>query len=53
MNKKIIFSGGGTGGHLLPAVNLMKHFFDEGYEVLFVTDDRGSNFIKNHTDFRS
>ena len=25
MNKKIIFSGGGTGGHIFPAINLMKH----------------------------
>ena len=43
MNKKIIFSTGGTGGHIFPAVNLMKHFFDEGYNVLLVTDIRGEN----------
>ena len=30
MNKKIIFSGGGTGGHIFPAINLMKHFFNKG-----------------------
>jgi len=29
MNKKIIFSGGGTGGHSLPAQNLMNHFFEK------------------------
>ena len=28
MTKKIIFSTGGTGGHILPSINLMKHFFE-------------------------
>ena len=31
MSKKIIFSAGGTGGHILPAINLMQHFFDKKY----------------------
>tara|TARA_B100000029_G_scaffold507926_1_gene593666 strand:- start:5868 stop:6947 length:1080 start_codon:yes stop_codon:yes gene_type:complete len=53
MNKKIIFSGGGTGGHIFPAINLMKHFFDKKYEVLLVTDKRGNNFIKNKIKFNS
>ena len=53
MAKKIIFSAGGTGGHIFPAVNLMKHFFDKGYEVLLVTDIRGNNFIKNYSEFNS
>jgi UDP-N-acetylglucosamine--N-acetylmuramyl-(pentapeptide) pyrophosphoryl-undecaprenol N-acetylglucosamine transferase len=53
MSKKIIFSTGGTGGHILPAINLMKHFFNDGYEVLLVTDYRGSVFIKNNTEFKS
>ena len=46
MNKKIIFSGGGTGGHIFPAIHLMKHFFDKEYKVILVTDNRGNNFIK-------
>ena len=53
MNKKIIFSGGGTGGHILPAINLMKHFSEKGYKVLLVTDVRGQNFIKNNMEFKS
>ena len=31
MTKKIIFASGGTGGHIFPAVNLMKHFSERGY----------------------
>jgi len=53
MTKKIIFSTGGTGGHIFPAVNLMKHFFDKGYKVLLVTDSRGNNFIKKYSKFKS
>ena len=53
MTKKIIFSTGGTGGHILPAINLMKHFFEKGYKVLLVTDVRGNNFIKNKSEFKS
>jgi UDP-N-acetylglucosamine--N-acetylmuramyl-(pentapeptide) pyrophosphoryl-undecaprenol N-acetylglucosamine transferase len=48
MNKKIIFSAGGTGGHIFPAINLMKHFFDKGYDVSLVTDKKGKGFIKNY-----
>jgi len=49
MSKKIIFTGGGTGGHIFPAINLMKHFYDKKYEVLLVTDIRGSSFMNNYT----
>ena len=51
MGKKIIFSAGGTGGHIFPAINLMKHFFDKGYEVLLITDSRGKSFTKNDENF--
>ena len=53
MSKKIIFSGGGTGGHIFPAINLMKHFFDKGYKVLLVTDNRGNSLVKNYSEFKS
>ena len=51
MGRKIIFSTGGTGGHIFPAINLMEHFFSKGYEVVLVTDSRGKTFIKNRTKF--
>jgi UDP-N-acetylglucosamine--N-acetylmuramyl-(pentapeptide) pyrophosphoryl-undecaprenol N-acetylglucosamine transferase len=53
MRKKIIFTAGGTGGHILPAINLMKHFLEKDYKVLLVTDKRGNNFIKNNLKFKS
>ncbi len=54
MSKKIIFSSGGTGGHIFPTINLMKYFSNKGYKVLLVTDKRGNNFlINNHTKIKS
>ncbi len=53
MKKKIVFSAGGSGGHIFPAVNLMNHFSTKGYEVVLVTDDRGKNFTLNSSDFKS
>ena len=50
MNKKIIFTTGGTGGHIFPAINLMKHFIEKGYQVLLVTDERGKIFAKNYSE---
>ena len=53
MTKKIIFSAGGTGGHILPAINLMKHFSDKKCKVLLVTDNRGKNLLKHYSQFKS
>jgi len=52
MSKKIIFSAGGTGGHIFPAINLMDHFFERGYQVALVTDKKGSSFINKYTKFK-
>ena len=52
MNKKIVFTAGGTGGHIFPAINLMKDFSEKGYEVLLVTDSRGENFIKKYSELK-
>ena len=53
MTKKIIFSAGGTGGHILPAINLMNHFLKKGYKVLIVTDSRGNSFLKNFPELKT
>jgi UDP-N-acetylglucosamine--N-acetylmuramyl-(pentapeptide) pyrophosphoryl-undecaprenol N-acetylglucosamine transferase len=53
MNKKIIFTTGGSGGHIFPAINLMKYFSKKGYKILLVTDKRGKNFINNYSSHRS
>ena len=53
MNKKIIFSAGGTGGHIFPAINLMSHFSNKGYKTALVTDKRGNNFISKKSNFIS
>ncbi len=53
MNKKIIFSAGGTGGHIFPAINLMMHLSEKGYEVILVTDKRGNNFLEKPLQLKS
>ena len=53
MTKKIIFATGGTGGHIFPAINLMKHFYEKGHKVLLVTDKRGDEFLKKYSKFNS
>ena len=52
MSKKIVFTAGGTGGHIFPAINLMRNFSDKGYEVLLVTDSRGETFIKKYSELK-
>tara|TARA_B100001175_G_C19488624_1_gene631313 strand:+ start:530 stop:1606 length:1077 start_codon:yes stop_codon:yes gene_type:complete len=53
MKKKIIFSTGGTGGHIFPAIHLMSHFFEKNYDTILVTDVRGDSFIKKNLKFKS
>ena len=53
MAKKIIFASGGTGGHIFPAINLMKHFSEKGYDITLVTDPKGNNFISDYSKFKS
>tara|TARA_B100000029_G_scaffold511540_2_gene605836 strand:- start:1994 stop:3067 length:1074 start_codon:yes stop_codon:yes gene_type:complete len=53
MNKKIIFTAGGTGGHIFPAINLMKNLSEKGYQVLLVTDLRGKNFTKRYPELKT
>ena len=53
MIKKIIFTSGGTGGHIFPAINLIKHMKSKGHEVLLITDARGEKFTKNYSEIKS
>jgi len=53
MSKKIIFCAGGTGGHIFPAMNLMKHFSEKGHNVVLVTDKRGNYFLNKNSKFKS
>ena len=53
MNKKIVFSAGGTGGHIFPTINLMKFFHNNNYEVLLITDIRGKSLINKYLKFNS
>jgi UDP-N-acetylglucosamine--N-acetylmuramyl-(pentapeptide) pyrophosphoryl-undecaprenol N-acetylglucosamine transferase len=53
MSKKIIFTTGGTGGHIFPALRLMEHFSSKGYDVLLVTDKRGNKFLENYSNLKS
>ena len=53
MHKKIIFTSGGTGGHIFPAINLMKYFSNKGYKVLLITDFKVNNFLNNYPQFES
>ena len=53
MNKKIIFSAGGTGGHIFPTMNLMNFFSNKGHDVSLVTDNRGKNLINKYLKFNS
>ena len=37
MNKKIIFTAGGTGGHIFPAITLMKNFSEKGNHLTLIS----------------
>ena len=48
--KKIGIFCVGTGGHVLPAKNLITQLNDEGIDldkIIIVTDERGSQYLKN------
>ena len=55
MNKKlhkIIIATGGTGGHVLPAYNLAKHFKDKKINVKIICDKRGSKYFRNDENLK-
>jgi len=52
MSKKIIFSSGGTGGHMFPTIGVMQHFLKKNYEAILVTDNRGIFYLKNSSNIK-
>lgn len=50
--KRIIIATGGTGGHVIPACNLAKHFNDKKINVEIISDKRGINFIKETSEIK-
>jgi len=47
MNKKILICTGGTGGHVIPAVNFGNFLINKGFECCLILDKRGNKFSKN------
>jgi UDP-N-acetylglucosamine--N-acetylmuramyl-(pentapeptide) pyrophosphoryl-undecaprenol N-acetylglucosamine transferase len=50
MNKtnNIFIVAGGTGGHVLPALQLSHEFIKNGYKIIFITDIRMFDFVKKN-----
>ena len=44
VQKKIVLTAGGTGGHVFPAQALAKELSETGSEISFITDRRGNSF---------
>lgn len=44
MDKSIIIVGGGTGGHIFPAISLRNALRELGFTVNFMTDQRGAQY---------
>ena len=44
MKKKILISTGGSGGHVVPALNLYNHLKNE-FDVMLYTDLRGAKYV--------
>ena len=47
MSDNILIITGGTGGHVLPAVNFFKYLRKKNIKVYILSDHRGVNYIKN------
>ena len=45
---KILMVAGGTGGHVFPAAAVAEQLEKKGYEVHFITDIRGAQYLSDH-----
>ena len=45
--KTILITAGETGGHIFPAECLAWEFNKIGWDIVFISDKRGSKFVKN------
>ena len=45
MNRNILIITGGTGGHVIPAINFLNHIENNFNKVFLLTDYRGSKYI--------
>ena len=45
--KQIVLITGGTGGHVIPAVNFGNYLIDQGYNCHLFVDDRGYKYVNN------
>ena len=47
MKNSILIVTGGTGGHVIPAVNFFNYIYKKSNNVFLITDKRGHKFTKN------
>ena len=50
--KKIIIATGGTGGHVIPAYCLAKHFKAKNIGVEITSDERGIKYLKENKEIK-